>query len=186
MKDEFSNDLTAKGASPRRVRRKVGVRVGVLAFLIALQGGSVLFFLGDVTADYWAIGFDPHTTSEAIATLALMLGVCFGGLEMLRTIRFGRRAEVALKMSGGAFSEQLNEKFEVWKLTPSESDVALLTLKGFDSPQIAQLRGTAPGTVRAQLTSIYGKSNCSGRGQFVSLFIDALLDVPGETAPGQG
>ena len=161
-----------------RFGRRAGVRVGVLAVLIAIQGISALFFVGDVLADFVAIGFDWHTTYEAIATLALLLGVCFGGVEMLRTIRLGRRAEVALKMASGAFSELLTDRFGEWGLTPSESEVALLTLKGFDGPQIADLRGTAPGTVRAQLGHIYAKSGCNGRGQFVSLFIDALLDDP--------
>lgn len=158
--------------------RRTGIRVGVLMVLITLQAVSALFFVGDVFADYMAIGFDQHTTYEAVATLALILGVCFGAAEMLRTIRLGRRAEAGLKMASGAFSELLNDRFTQWDLTPSESDVALLTLKGFDGPQIADLRGTAPGTVRAQLGHIYAKSGCNGRGQFVSLFIDALLDDP--------
>ena len=157
-------------------RRGPGVRVGILVALVALQGASALFFLGDVLVDFLAIGFDPHTTYEAIATVALLLGVCFGGFEIARTIRHGKRTEAALQMASGAFSEVLKDRFGAWNLTPSEADVALLTLKGFDGPQIAQLRGTAPGTVRAQLGHIYAKSGCNGRGQFVSLFIDALLD----------
>ena len=164
-------------------RRRTGIRVGVLAVLIALQAVSVLFFLGDVFADVMALGLDRHTTYEAVATLALALGVCFGAVEMVRTIRLGRRAEAALKMASGAFSEVLNDRFTQWDLTPSESDVALLTLKGFDGPQIADLRGTAAGTVRAQLGHIYAKSGCNGRGQFVSLFIDALLDEPLGVSP---
>ena len=58
--------------------------------------------------------------------------------------------------------------------------VELLTLKGYDATQIAKMRKTAPGTARAQLTSIYGKSDSNGRGQIVSLFIDALLDDPAQ------
>jgi DNA-binding CsgD family transcriptional regulator len=144
--------------------------------MITLQAVSALFFLGDVMADFSAIGFDPHTTYEAVATLALLLGVGFGGIEMTRMVRYNSRAETALKMASGAFSEVLSDRFSAWKLTPSEAEVALLTLKGFGGPQIADLRGTAPGTVRAQLGHIYAKSGCNGRGQFVSLFIDALLD----------
>lgn len=182
----MSQDLSAArhpvSSTLSRYRRRTGVRAGVLGSLMVLQLVSALFFLGDVVADFMALGFDRHTTIEAIVTLALLLGVVFGGVEMMRTIRFGRRAEAAVKMASGAFAELLDEKFIGWNLTPSEGEVALLTLKGFDGPQIADLRGTAPGTVRAQLASIYGKSSCNGRGQFVSLFIDALLDDPGGPA----
>ncbi|MCA0872879.1 helix-turn-helix transcriptional regulator [Seohaeicola saemankumensis] len=150
----------------------------MLGVLVVLQGTSALFFLGDVTADFLALGFDPHTTYEGIATLALLCGVALGLVEMWRTANRMRRAENALKMASGAFADLLEDRFDMWRLTPAEAEVALLTLKGFDGPEIARLRGTADGTVRAQLGRIYAKSGCNGRGQFVSLFIDALLDDP--------
>lgn len=154
------------------------MRVMILIFLVALQGVSSMFFLGDVTADILSGGLSVHARYEAIATLALLLGVGFGAVETWRTIRRNRVAETALKMASGAFSELLAERFESWALTSSERQVALLTLKGFDTPEIAGLRGTARGTVRAQLGNIYAKSDTSGRGQFVSLFIEELLDEP--------
>ena len=157
---------------------KTGARVGVLITLIAMQAITVVFFLGDLIGELMVLGFDAHTTSEAIATLVLFFGIIIGAKEMSRIVRAGKRAESALKMASGAFSELLEDKFRLWSLTPSEAEVAMLTLKGFDAAQIANLRNTAPGTVRAQLASIYGKSDSNGRGQFVSLFIDALLDDP--------
>lgn len=160
------------------LRRAAGLRFGLLGALVLLQGTSALFFLGDVTADYLAIGLDWHTTYEGIATLALLCGVILGLVEMWRAALRMRRAEIALKMASGAFADLLSDRFHDWRLTPAEADVALLTLKGFDGREIAQLRGTADGTVRAQLGRIYAKSGCNGRGQFVSLFIDALLDDP--------
>ena len=112
------------------------------------------------------------------ATLALVLGVGLGLFEIRRTIRHGRRVESAIRMARGAFADVLSDRFLTWELTEAEADVALLTLKGLDGPEIARLRGTAPGTVRAQLAGIYAKSGSTGRGQFVSLFIDELLDPP--------
>lgn len=51
----------------------------------------------------------------------------------------------------------------------------MLALKGFDIAEIAQLRGAAQGTVRAQMTSIYAKSGTSGRAQFAAFFVEDLL-----------
>lgn len=166
-----------------RFHKKTRIRVGLVAFIVALQLLTGLFFLIDVIRDYLIVGVGIHTVVESIGTVALFFGVGLGGYEMTRMIRIAKRTEAALQMASGAFAELLNEKFAAWRLTPSEADVALLTLKGYDGPQIAGLRGTAPGTVRAQLTNIYGKSGCSGRGQFVSLFIDALLDGADDAKP---
>ena len=37
------------------------------------------------------------------------------------------------------------------------------------------MRGTAPGTVRAQCTSIYAKAGVDGRAQLFSVFMEELL-----------
>jgi len=172
---------TARARPAPRLRARTGVRwkTGILALVIALQLISALFFVGDVFADMMAIGLlDMHTSYEALATVALILGVVLGGIEMQRIIAQGRRSDDALKMASGAFSELITERFNAWSLTEAETQVALLTLKGFEGREIADLRGTAPGTIRAQLTSIYAKSGTASRGQFVSVFIDTLIDTP--------
>jgi hypothetical protein len=46
--------------------------------------------------------------------------------------------------------------------------------------EIAELRGAAQGTVRAQLTRIYAKAGVSGRAQFAAFFVEDLL---GESLP---
>ncbi len=156
--------------------RGIGLRVWILAVLIILQAASALFFVDDVVADYQAIGMDPHTTYEATAVLAVVVGVVCGAIEMVRSVTRWVRAETTLDQTRKAFSELVWERFETWQLTKSESEVALLTLKGFDCGEIATLRNTADGTVRAQLSRIYVKSGMGNRGQFVSVFIDQLLD----------
>lgn len=37
------------------------------------------------------------------------------------------------------------------------------------------MRGTAPGTVRAQCTAVYGKAGVDGRAQLFSVFMEELL-----------
>jgi len=42
--------------------------------------------------------------------------------------------------------------------------------------EIASLRGTAGGTVKAQTNAIYRKAGVTGRSQLLSLFIEDLMD----------
>ena len=52
---------------------------------------------------------------------------------------------------------------------------ALFALKGCDVAEIAQLRGAAQGTVRAQLSQVYAKAGVTSQAGLVSLFLEDLL-----------
>ena len=80
-------------------------------------------------------------------------------------------------MASGALADLVRQKFADWSLTPSEADVALFALKGCNAQDIARIRSTAEGTVRAQLTRIYAKAGVASQAALVSLFFDDLLDV---------
>jgi len=157
---------------------KGGRQAVVLAVLLAVQAFAAVFFVSDVLADFSLGGTGLHTIFEAGVSLALVLGVVFGGLEMRRTLERAQRSEAALSAASGALAEVIEDYFERWALTPAESEVALFVLKGVDPADIAELRGAAPGTVRAQLARIYAKAGVSGRAQLVSLFIEDLLAGP--------
>ncbi len=160
-----------------------GQQIPVLATLIVLQALCAVFFVADVAGDFGRAGFDIHSVFEAVVSVALALGVVFGGLEMRRTLEQNRRAEAALSAASGAFAELIAARFEHWGLTPAESEVAMLALKGFDVAEIAAIRGAASGTVRAQLTRVYAKAQVSNRAQLLSLFIEDLLDRPVTPSP---
>lgn len=153
-------------------------RARFLVVVVILQAVSVSFFIGDVFADIREEGLGRHIAFEACATFALFLGVLFGLLELRRMFWITAHAEDSLKIAADAFGEMIEERFNAWRLSPSEREVALLTLKGFDAPEIASFRQTAQGTVRAQLANIYSKSGMTNRGQLVSSFIDALISLP--------
>ncbi|MGX1308604.1 DNA-binding CsgD family transcriptional regulator [Amorphus suaedae] len=153
-----------------------GGRVSVLAGLIVLQSLCAVFFIADVAGDFGRAGLDIHSVFEAAVSLALAVGVVFGGLEMRRTLERNRRAEAAASAASGAFAELIATRFDRWGLTPGEAEVAMLALKGFDVAEIAAIRNAASGTVRAQLTRVYAKAEVSSRAQLLSLFIEDLLD----------
>ena len=75
----------------------------------------------------------------------------------------------------------IEERFQNWALTPAERDVALFSIKGLSTAEIADLRNTSEGTVKAQTNAIYRKAGVSGRSQLLSLFIDELME---DTLPG--
>ncbi len=54
-------------------------------------------------------------------------------------------------------------------LTPRESEVALLALKGLSSPEIAQVLSMSDKTVRQHLSRVYEKHGVRGRGELVHL-----------------
>ena len=162
---------------PIRQRRRDS-KTTLLAVLLAVQVLCAVFFVGDVAEDFRRDGVLPHTLFEGAVALALFVGVVLGGREMRRTLERNRRAEAAASAASGAFAQLIETRFEEWSLTASEIEVAMLTLKGFDVGEIAAIRNTAQGTVRAQLARIYAKSGVTNRSQFVCLFIDDLLAAP--------
>ncbi len=112
---------------------------------------------------------------EIGAAVGLVLGVIMGAFELRNARRRTMRAELALRAASGAFMEVLEERFTEWGLTPAERDVALFAIKGMSTQEIAVLRSTSEGTVKAQTNAIYRKADVSGRPQLLSLFIDELM-----------
>ena len=80
-----------------------------------------------------------------------------------------------LKEIGREYSKYLHKQFEVWELTPSEKEVALILLKGLSFKEIAEVRNTKEKTVRQQASTIYRKSKVSGRHEFSAWFFEDML-----------
>lgn len=151
-----------------------------LSGLLVVQTGCAVFFLFDVTADFR--GFDllanetVHHGVELIAVVALILGIGMTMLQIRRIRARQRRVEAQLRIASGAFLDLLEESFDSWSLTPSERDVALLSIKGLSIADIARVRQTKEGTIKAQSNAIYSKAGVSGRQQLLSLFIEELMN----------
>ena len=151
--------------------------------LVFLQALAAAFFVTDMIAEILRDGFVVHNALETAATLALVGGVIVGAVELRSVLRRVDAADASLMEAKAAFSARVYRRFDEWALTPAEREIALLMLKGFETPEIADLRKTAQGTVRAQVSRIYEKSRKSGRGQFAATFIDVLIEHP--VASGQ-
>lgn len=158
----------------------------IFALLMALQLLCGGFLLREVIASVFALRFEPVSWAlvelvEVGAILGLLFGVVASGLLLRQSLRRQRSAEASLRVASGAFMQVLDERFTAWRLTPAERDVALFAIKGLSISEIAGIRATSEGTVKAQTNAIYRKAQVSGRPQLLSLFIDELM---GDALPG--
>ncbi|MGL4309093.1 MAG: helix-turn-helix transcriptional regulator [Paracoccaceae bacterium] len=161
------------GSSGRAQGRSI-----ILAICLMIQATAAVFFVGDVIEDMLEAPPTIHVAVEALVTVALVLGVIFGGWALARTLDMMRAQENALRVASGALVDVIEAQFAAWSLTPAEREVGLLALKGFDVAEIAEYRKAASGTVRAQLARIYAKAGVSGRAQLTAYFVEDLLGGP--------
>jgi DNA-binding CsgD family transcriptional regulator len=159
----------------------------VFAAILAVQSFCGFFFVSDILLSVLRVPIGPipwayREVMEIGAAVGLVLGVILGAVLLRASLRRTKDAEQALRAASGAFMELVAERFDDWALTPAERDVALFALKGLSIAEIAELRNTSQGTVKAQTNAIYRKAGVSGRPQFLSLFVDDLMDV--DALPG--
>jgi len=160
-----------------------------MACIVAMQTVAAVFFAADAITDIVLAGADRlgiHEVMELFIAFSLVAGVVTGLWFMRSILAKERRQDEALAVARGAITQLAENRFESWGLTAAESEVALFALKGCDVTEIARLRQSANGTIRAQLSSVYAKAGVSGQAALVSLFLDELLDLPRAPSTGAG
>jgi len=163
-------------------------RQGFFLTILLVQVLSAVFFVADIASSYvnlWStpLSWEMREYLELLAAFGLTLGVGFGIWVLRRTLRERNLAQERLRRASGAFMNLLDERFVEWGLTPAEKDVALFAIKGMSTAEIAALRATSEGTVKAQTNAIYRKAGVTGRSQLLSLFIDDLMRDEGTLRP---
>lgn len=157
-------------------------RPGALIALIAVQALAAAFFLWDVLDDVGPDGLraltNLHILVEAAAALGLVAAVVFETRYLFALLQRKAHLERQVSIAAGAFNEVLLQQFDQWNLTPAERDVAIFTIKGFSISEVAQMRGSADGTVKSQLNALYRKAGVSGRGALLGLLVDDLIAAP--------
>ncbi|MDU8912399.1 helix-turn-helix transcriptional regulator [Aestuariicoccus sp. MJ-SS9] len=157
-----------------------------LTALFALQLVCGLFLFWDILTSLLGLRTAPiawalYELIEIGAVVGLIMGVGVSARLLVLSVRRQKAAETGLRVASGAFMDVLEERFTEWGLTPAERDVALFAIKGLSTAEIAAMRSTSEGTVKAQTNAIYRKAGVSGRPQLLSLFIDDLM---GDALPG--
>jgi DNA-binding CsgD family transcriptional regulator len=151
----------------------------VIMVLIAAQVICALVFFVDVMKDVAELGGpDWGMLPEVLASLALFFGIAFEAVFLVHLLRRKASLERSVGLASSALHGVIESHFDEWKLTASERDVATLMVKGLSIAEIARVRGSAEGTVKAQLNAIYRKSNARNRAEVLSHIMDTLIDKP--------
>ena len=147
--------------------------------LIAAQVVCAVVFFVDVLRDMSELGgMDWSMLPEAMASVALFVGIAFEVVYLLHLLRRKASLERSVGMASAALQTVIESHFDEWKLTASERDVAALMVKGLSISEIAGVRGSAEGTVKAHLNAIYRKANARNRAEVLSHIMDTLIDKP--------
>jgi len=148
--------------------------------LVAVQTLCGAYFLWEIAASIIGLPTLPlrWQTKELVqigASLGLILGAFLGVVLAREASRAKTRADTAHRLTSGQFTDVVAQEFARYGLSPAETEVAWLLLKGLSIGEISELRETQVGTVKAQCSSIYRKSGAGGKSQFVSQIVEDLL-----------
>jgi len=83
------------------------------------------------------------------------------------------RAETKELLAG--LSAAIDRQLQRWQLSPAETQIALLLLKGLSHKEIAAARSVGEATVRQQSRAIYQKAGVVGRHELAAFFLEGLL-----------
>ena len=156
-------------------RRSLKQRTAISVAVVFLQLVMTVFFLFDLAIDVREGPLSAHFLFECIAAIGLVAGVVLGAFQIHWLLERARQDENAVATAKGAMSDLISIRFAEWLLTEAEADVALFALQGFGVSEIAELRNSAPGTVRAQLARVYGKAGVNSQVELMALFTDDLI-----------
>jgi DNA-binding CsgD family transcriptional regulator len=152
-------------------------------YLLFVQVTCGLILIVDVTSEVWTSLFAPYALVTRVHVFFETMATCMvaaGALLTLRQIRFLQNkvddGVHRLRLLRSEFDDVLKGLFKKWQLSKSESDVALLTVRGLRISDIATNRRTKTGTIKAQLSTIFRKAGVSSRPELLALIMDELLD----------
>ncbi len=168
-----------------------GLRLLLAGILLAAIVGGAVDLALDAPDTWWSL----HVIYELVLVAASITGFYFLWRGWFRTRhdlsetrhelaeqkaeRDAWRASAESALAG--FGRAIEERFGAWQLTPAESEVALLLLKGRSHKEIAYLTDRSERTVRQHAVSVYQKSHLAGRAALAAFFLDDVT-LPGESA----
>jgi DNA-binding CsgD family transcriptional regulator len=143
-----------------------------------ILAAATVFFAYDIAADLMD-GSESllHMLVESLVFIAISV-VLFAELRRVNRLKnqvLQERGKAA-RLSGELLAVMRGE-FEEWGLSTSESEVALLLIKGLSMREISNAREVKEKTIRQQATSVYAKSGCAGRHELVARFIEDLMSI---------
>lgn len=165
------------------------IRPVALVLSMIIQVLSLIYFLWDMVTSVLGIAINPlHYQTREYLQIAATLGLLAG---FVMAVAYGRqllaeraRDAARRRRASSEFRDLLDERFSDWRLSPAERDVALFVIKGFSTAEVARLRQTSEGTVKAQTAAIYRKAGLGGRSQLLAVLIEDLVGAPSPMGEG--
>ncbi|PKQ13112.1 MAG: hypothetical protein CVT70_05150 [Alphaproteobacteria bacterium HGW-Alphaproteobacteria-1] len=162
---------------PRRSER-------LIFWLAVLQLVCAAAFLFDLVQEfpdprYWGnLSLDgiAHLTVELAIMGLLLLGFVMARQSLLELSAQRDALEQNLRSLRDDFDDIIGARFADWGLTAAQRDVALLCLRGLRIKDIAAMRNTAEGTVKAHMSAVFRAAGVRTRGEFVGFFMEEFLD----------
>ena len=126
-------------------------------------------------ADAWSGAGLAHVGTEGAGGAIAVLGAVWSLRRFIAERHEAQtwRAQAEELLAG--VGNTIEQQFAEWKLSPAESEVALLLLKGLSFKEIAAVRETTERTSREQARSVYKKGGVGGRAELSAWFIEDLL-----------
>jgi len=157
--------------------------------LLFLSGAFIVLVGLDLFTDFSSGGSMQHMWIEGLLLL-LSGGVFVNGMRHLTAARKEIRTlqvdmeklqsekdrwhrETRQLMEG--LSAKIEKQFAQWNLTPAETEVGFLLLKGLSLKEIADIRETRLKTVQQQSQAIYQKTGLASRAELAAFFLEDLL-----------
>lgn len=153
-----------------------------LWLVLVVQAVCATFFVVDGLFDWTGLpeplGFRDLHAFEMVLSLALLAGIAATAMHIRALGQREARMQRQLDMASGAFEQLIHGQFDAWTLSKAEREVAMLALKGLSIADIAELRQTKQGTIKAQCAAVYRKAGVSGRMQLLAFFVEELIAEP--------
>ena len=113
---------------------------------------------------------------EFVILLALIVSTIVVAIDTYRMRKYQQTLEYKINNASSAFGEMLDAHFEEWQFSEAEREVTKLILKGCSIAEIAEIRDSKQGTIKAQTNAIYRKSGYAGKAQLLSAFLEELSE----------
>ena len=153
----------------------------LIQFVLLMQIAAAVVYLVQFVGDVFGIAalsfsWEVHELIELGTVLSLIIGSVAAIYLLVKTLNRNAAVEDQLQVAAGEFTDVLRVRFDLWGLTQTEKEVALLSLKGFSVAEVADMRGKSLGTIKAQNASLYRKAGVTGRAQLMASLMEDLLD----------
>ena len=147
------------------------------AINLATSLALISFFFIDITIDLIEQeGNSIHFYLEELFVFAMIFLFIFQ-IREFKVLRgeIASTNEKLLILKKGT-TELINSQINLLKFTAAETDIAWLLIKGTSYKDIAKFRNVSERTVNQQVTGIFKKSNARNRHEFITGFIEDLME----------